>query len=129
MRHRVRHKEHERLPKKSYTLLRHEPGKMFERPVVGALRFLGKTARRQFPHSLVISQAFTASGLFRAWLIRAIALFSVLFLLAIHETFLFVEKAAKNSSGPGFFAAIAGDIYNFLLLIVPPEPVFNKILI
>jgi hypothetical protein len=45
---------------------------MFERPVIGPLRIVGKTASRKFPHFQMISYAFTADSLTGTRFIAAI---------------------------------------------------------
>ena len=65
--------------------LRHEPGEMLEGPVVAALRIRRKTAGREFPAVQVVAQTIAACAFPRTRFITAVAVLSILRLLAFHE--------------------------------------------
>jgi hypothetical protein len=46
---------------------------MLKGSVICTLRFIGKTACREFPATNMILQAFAAGSLSRAWLVTAVA--------------------------------------------------------
>jgi hypothetical protein len=77
-----------------YTVLRNEAGEMLEGTVIGSLGLRRKTASRKLPAAQMISQALAAGVFLRTRFIRAITVFLVLFLHALHRTILLIPKSA-----------------------------------
>ena len=67
--------------------LRHKPGKMLERPVIGPLGICREKAGGQLPAVQVITDALTAIALSGTGFIAAIAVLHILVLLTIHNAY------------------------------------------
>jgi len=67
--------------------LRHKPGKMLERPVIGALRGGREKTRGDFSAFQMIAQAVTAHSLAGTGRIAAVAVLQILILLTIHDRY------------------------------------------
>ena len=74
-----------RVLSESGPFLLHQPGKVFERSVVGALGVSWKAAGRQFAAFQMILQAFAAEAFSRAWFITAIAVLEMILFLTLHR--------------------------------------------
>jgi hypothetical protein len=67
-----------------YAFLGNQAGKMLERPIIAAFGIRRKEASREFSAAQMIAQTIAAGSFPGTRLIRAIAVFSVFRLLAIH---------------------------------------------
>jgi len=65
--------------------LLHQPGEVFERPVIGSLGVSREAASRKFAAFQMILQAFAADALSRAGFITAIAVLQVVLFVTLHR--------------------------------------------